>query len=139
MTQLLFVILLIWKIWQKNADGHKYRHMLGMSKGLHFTWYFTEVVYTASCLHLSHHCFCRICWRRSNLMEERCCNIRWRTCKNYVGKNMMMLWTAVGCKHTAWWVTVQSLRGQVLHVSVMFWTNYLSYFIPQFKLRKHVV
>jgi len=91
MTQLLFVILITWKIWLKNADGHKYRQVLGMSKIRHFTCSYTVVVYTSSRLHLSHHGFCRIWWRSSNLMEERCCNVRWRTCKNYVGKNMMLL------------------------------------------------
>lgn len=90
-TQLLFVMLITWKIWLKNADGHKYKQVLGRSKILHFTCTYTEVVYTASCLHLSHRVFCRIWWRSSNLMEERCCNIRWRTCKNYVGNNMMLL------------------------------------------------
>lgn len=44
----------------KNADGHKYRQVLGMSKIFHFTCSYTVVVYTASCLHLSHHGFCCI-------------------------------------------------------------------------------
>jgi len=90
-TQVLFVILITWKIWLKNVNVHKHRQVSGMSKILCFTCSCTEVVYTASRLHLSHHGFCRIWWRSSNLMEERCCNIRWRTCKNYVGKNMMLL------------------------------------------------